>query len=334
MKPKTFTPTFAPKQGNGEKNVLGTLSSSVIEALPPNLTTQTGEETETEDVEGLTITVPGEADSELQSPPETESTQEDLMEETGTDLPGEGLIDRDSFFASYPELYEQSLTEVIIGTDERVRITQTTLFPWRAICALKITARDGTRWIGTGFLISPRTVITAGHCVYMHAHGGWARSVEVIPGLNETVRPFGTYTGTTFRSVAGWVNSRRREYDYGAIILPSNSRPGDRTGAFGFAVKNDAFLKTSILNLSGYPGDKGGAQQWYMALKAKSVAPRVIYYNIDTMGGQSGSPVWVRIGTTRYVVGIHTNGHITGNSATRIVTPVFNNLQAWKTLGM
>ncbi|WP_208420165.1 trypsin-like serine peptidase [Paraflavitalea devenefica] len=335
MKPKTFTATLHPKNGNGEKNVITTARPTVIESLPPNLTgADAGTETEVEEVEGLVLTRPGEADKEMLNTTETETGIGELLEEAGSEVPEEGVFSRDAFFASYPELFEQSMAEVIIGTDDRVRITATTTFPWRAICALRITAKDNTRWIGTGWLVSPRTVITAGHCVYMHEHGGWPKSIEVIPGMNDATRPYGSCTGTAFRSVAGWVNDKKREYDYGAIILPANCRPGDKTGVFGFAVKDDAYLLNSYLNLSGYPGDKGGDQQWFMARRAKSTAPRVIYYEIDTMGGQSGSPVWIKVGTARYAVGIHTNGLISGNSATRIVTPVFNNIQSWKTLGM
>ncbi len=46
------------------------------------------------------------------------------------------------------------------------------------------------------------------------------------------------------------------------------------------------------------------------------------------------APVWVKVGNSRYAVGVHTNGLVSGNSATRIVQPVFNNIQAWKNLGM
>jgi V8-like Glu-specific endopeptidase len=82
----------------------------------------------------------------------------------------------------------QTVAEVVIGRDDRVQITNTTAYPWRTICSLIITARDGSRWIGTGWLVGPRTVITAGHCVYMHKRGGWARSIEVIPGRNAVLR--------------------------------------------------------------------------------------------------------------------------------------------------
>lgn len=298
-----------------------------------------GSETEVEDVEGFTLVKPGEADREVSNSKETASEAgfETSLEETGSALATDEGEPLDALYASYSELLDearQQRAEVIIGADNRTRITTVTTYPWRAIVALKITAVNGSKWIGTGWLISPRTIITAGHCVYMHDQGGWAKSIEVIPGLNDAYRPYQSGVSTTFKSVTGWTSSKNRENDYGAIILPSNYRPGDQTGYFGFSVKDDSYLMSAVLNLSGYPGDKGGNQQWFMALKPKSVSSRVITYDIDTMGGQSGAPVWIKVGEARSCVGIHTNGHSSGNSATRIVTAVFNNLQAWKNLGL
>lgn len=238
----------------------------------------------------------------------------------------------DAIWGSYAAPSREAL-EVIIGSDERIRINGTTTYPWRAICGLKITAANGKRFIGTGWLISPRTVVTAGHCVYMHNEGGWASSIEVIPGLNDAARPYGSFSSNVLRSVTGWTQGKKRENDYGCIILPQNQRPGSTVGFFGFAIRDDSFLNNAALNLSGYPGDKGGNQQWFMAQRPKSLSSRVITYNIDTMGGQSGSPVWVLQNGNRYAVGIHTNGHGTGNSATRIQTDVYNNLVNWKALG-
>lgn len=299
-------------------------------------------ETEVEDVEGVSVLRPGEGDKEVLSRLVTESAEKETSyEETGFNLESTDTEPMDAFFASYSELIpkkQAEMAEVVIGADNRVRIMNTGIYPWRAICSLLITAKDNSKWIGTGWLVGPRTVITAGHCVYMHDHGGFAKNIEVIPGLNVAAKPFGSGVSSNLRSVQGWTNSKNREFDYGAIILPANYRPGDRTGFFGFGVKTDAYLMSSVLNLAGYPGDKkgirNGDQQWFMALKPKSVSSRVITYDIDTMGGQSGAPVWVKVGDTRTCVGIHTNGHFSGNSATRIVTPVFNNIQAWKNQGL
>lgn len=249
------------------------------------------------------------------------------------------LLD-DAYFASFNEVPSLELKarnivgeEVVIGPDDRVLISPTTAYPWRAICALRIRTRTGKSYIGTGWLISPRTVITAGHCVYMHNEGGWAQSIEVIPGLNVASRPFGSGVSGVFRSVTGWTNSKDRNFDYGAIILPNNYRPGDRTGYFGFANRSDNDLNASMLNLSGYPGDKGGNTQWFHARKTLSVTSRTITYDIDTFGGQSGSPVWVLNGANRYAVGIHTNGG-SSNSATRITQDVYNNMLNWKNQGL
>jgi glutamyl endopeptidase len=245
----------------------------------------------------------------------------------------QALPPQDALLGSYEAGPPLMSTEVIIGSDDRVRVGNTGVYPWRAICGLKITAANGRRFIGTGWLVAPRTVITAGHCVFMHNEGGWARSVEVVPGLNDASRPFGSAFSGALRSVTGWTQSRNREYDYGAIILPANARLGDRTGWFGLAVRDDAFLRSAALNLSGYPGDKGGNQQWFMAQRAKATSGRVITYDIDTMGGQSGSPVWVLQNGQRYGVGVHTNGSSSGNSATRINSDVFNRMMAWKNEG-
>src|SRR6266545_141035 len=110
--------------------------------------------------------------------------------------------------------------EVILGTDDRVRITNTTNIPWRRVCALRITFPSGSTYRGTGFLIGPRAVATAGHCVFLHDQGGWARRVEVIPGANGTSRPYGQVESSTLRSVAGWVNGKKPESDYGCIGRP------------------------------------------------------------------------------------------------------------------
>lgn len=245
----------------------------------------------------------------------------------------------DAIFGSYSEaelnkankkIIGESDQEVILGPDNRVRVGAITSYPWRAICALKITARNGRRFIGTGWLVGPRTVITAGHCVFMHNEGGWASSIEVIPALSDASRPYGSASSGNLRSVTGWTNSRNRDFDYGAIILPENRPLGNTVGFFGVAVRNDSFLMASALNLSGYPSDKGGNQQWFMAQRPTATSANVITYNIDTFGGQSGSPVWIFQNGQRYAVGIHTNGSGNGNSATRINNSVYTNILNWK----
>lgn len=68
----------------------------------------------------------------------------------------------------------------VIGSDERVRISGTTSFPYRATVQLSIKYPNTSSTYGcTGFLVNPNTVVTAGHCVYSQDHG-WASSITSL----------------------------------------------------------------------------------------------------------------------------------------------------------
>jgi len=225
-----------------------------------------------------------------------------------------------------------AVLEVIIGTDDRVRISNTTQIPWRRICALRITFPSGANYRGSGFLIGPRAVATAGHCVYLHNQGGWARRIEVIPGCNGSARPFGQAVSSSLRSVVGWVSNKKPEYDFGCVVLPTGSFGGSNLGSFGFAAFDAAKLLAQAAVLAGYPGDKPFAELWGMARKIKTVAAKTLVYDIDSVGGQSGAPVYIKRNGQRYVVGIHNYGAAAGNSATRVTPEVFQRLLGWSKL--
>lgn len=224
----------------------------------------------------------------------------------------------------------EAALEVVIGPDDRVEVTNTEAYPWRCICSLRINAADGRSFIGTGWLVSPRVVLTAGHCVYMHDAGGWPTSIEVIPGRRGTHMPYGSVTTNVVRSVRGWTESRDSDFDYGAILLPEGNRYGDQLGWLGYSTRTDSELETGVVNLSGYPGDKPSGTQWFHSLAVDNHTDKKFTYQIDTFGGQSGAPVWQLLSDGgRYGVGIHTSGHLSGNSATRINSEVFDNIVNW-----
>jgi len=227
------------------------------------------------------------------------------------------------------ELTEYMSAETVCGRDDRVRISPATAIPWRWICQLIITMPNGAGFRGTGWFIGPKCVMTAGHCVFSKSNGGWARKIEVIPGMDATSRPYGSAVGTSFRSVTGWTNNTDPNYDYGCIILPTAL--GNVVGYFGFASLTDSSLNQLLVNNSGYAGDKPFGTQWFNAGRISQVTARKIYYMLDTFGGQSGSPVWRFLNGQRHAVGVHAYGGCP-NSATRIVKPVFDNMMAWRVL--
>jgi glutamyl endopeptidase len=227
--------------------------------------------------------------------------------------------------------------ESVCGNDERVRITPTTQNPWRWNCQLIITLQSGGKARGTGFLIGNGTVMTAGHCVHPGKGGNtkFYKQIEVIPGMDGSNRPYGTYFGYSsknqLRSVVGWKDDGLPTHDYGAIIL-DNGKPGKAIGYFGWAVYPDSTLNGMFVNTAGYPGDKPSGTQWFMAGKITSVEARRLHYMIDTYAGQSGQAVYQLTGGNRYAVGIHAYGNCP-NKATRIVTAVSDNMKNWRALG-
>lgn len=220
--------------------------------------------------------------------------------------------------------------EIVFDNDDREQVKNVLDIPWRKIAALRINARDGRTYVGTGWFINRRVVVTAGHCVYLHDAGGWPNEIEVIPALDGENRPFGSHITSVFKSNNGWVNDRNSDFDYGVIIL--NELVDARVGAFSFAAPNDEVLNATIANVSGYPFDRDRAvHQFYHARKINRSSSRRLYYEIDTYGGQSGCPVWMNLGENeRVAVGIHTTGSTASNFATRITEELFNNLKNWK----
>lgn len=186
-----------------------------------------------------------------------------------------------------------------------------------------------------GVFISRRTLITAGHCVFIHDRAGrfhdWARAIRVMPGRNGPALPFGAVTSTDFRSVVGWARDGNPRYDYAAIILPTDL--GNQTGWFGYGVFPDAELQGRTASVTGYPGDKREDEDGTMWRDERVIIGadgQKVFHQIDTMGGQSGSAVHIQDGGQPVAIGIHAYGdNEFGNSATRINSPVKANLDSW-----
>ena len=226
--------------------------------------------------------------------------------------------------------FENEQFERVHGQDDRVRVHATTAYPWRTICKLEITAANGRRFGCSGAMIGPRTVLTNGHCVYMHDHGGWARSIRVIPGKNGSAEPFGSATSSFYWSVEGWTRDRSSNYDYAVIVLPSNNKLGNVVGWMGLANLSFFSLLGLRVNNSGYPGDKPYGTQWWNANNILAVTARRVYYRIDTYFGQSGSPDWRFKDNKRHIVAVHNTGGSIMNGGVRLSKPVFDNLVKWK----
>jgi V8-like Glu-specific endopeptidase len=265
----------------------------------------------------------------------TEMLRSDTVEEAAAPPAAPKRKLQDIGAASFAAAFQQPdfVMETVHGPDNRIQVQQTDQYPYRINASLLITARDGSQWIGTGWFVSNRTLITAGHCVYIKNSGvpnrdGWVKTIQVMPGRNGSSLPFGSVTSSRFWTVKGWADSGDENYDYAAIIIPTDV--GKTVGTIGFANYEDGDLVGAVANVTGYPGDKDPGTLWYDTKALASVAPSKVYYDIDTAGGQSGACVYVVKDGQRIAVAVHAYGGPVTNSGTRISPPVFQNLSNWK----
>ena len=220
----------------------------------------------------------------------------------------------------------------------RVAITDTTLYPWRANCALVISVPGhSASFLATGWFIGPYAVITAAHAVFPREPGGytgWVTQIQVLPGLNGQPAnpPFGRFVSNTFFCPTGWQSSGDQRLDYGVLLL--SEAVGQTVGTFGFATYSTNDLMTAGANLSGYPlrspdNTEPQGRQWYGANQVAKVDNSFVYYNLGTQNGDSGSCLYRNIGDQSFAMAIHTGFNGTIDRGVRIIPPVYANLQKW-----
>ncbi len=230
------------------------------------------------------------------------------------------------------------LKKVIPGKDGRAPVVDTEDPEYRVHGKIKMTFvnKKGEEYSGggSGTLISPHHVLTAGHCLFSRKYG-WAKRVEFFPGRNKEKNPYGGAVGSMLLSVKGWVENLNEEYDMGVLVL---DRPiGYKTGWLGLcsAIEENAMkdIGRRKVHVTGYPGDKGGNEMWTMGHTLKNSTSKKLFYEIDTYGGQSGSGVWTKLSEEigHHVIGIHTYGDRSTreNSATRITFGKFMKVLGW-----
>ncbi|MCV9385990.1 trypsin-like serine peptidase [Reichenbachiella ulvae] len=233
-------------------------------------------------------------------------------------------INKSFNFSKYPN---DQIAEVIIGTDDRKRINQTTSWPYLTHGHMVIKFPNNKVYIGSGTIVNKHHVITAGHCVFSKRDGGWAKSVMFYPAQNDNYLPFGGIPVVKLWSVKGWTEKSDTNWDFGMLIL--NEEIYKKTGHLGIiAYRDHRKLLRHRVNVTGYPGDKGGRQMWTHADIIKSTSNQRVIYDIDTMGGQSGSGVWSKFDNYKpyHVCAIHTTGDYSGNGATRISMALFDSI--------
>lgn len=200
----------------------------------------------------------------------------------------------------------------IIGKDDRYRVTNTTAFPNRAVGCIEVTYPNGKVSKATAAMVGKNVALTAGHVLYDKSKGGWAKKVTYYPGRNGNSSPLGSYRGRKFMSSQTFINTGNLAYDWGVIRFDTN--PGGKHGYFGFQTTTKDQTGTKLYT-RGYPGDKADGTMYGCSgiLKGYINNKLRVFYTIDTMGGQSGSPVY---DSSQTIYAVHTQGGKPGTKYT------------------
>lgn len=217
----------------------------------------------------------------------------------------------------------------IIGKDDRVHIVDTLGSPQRNVCFIEVHFSDGFQARGTGTLVNFNVVLTAGHVIYQHDHGGYATYIEVVPAMVDYISrplPASKCTGKTALS-SNWVNNHDYNYDWGVIKL---NRSYDTYQLYAYYKDNSVEINRTV-DTYGYPCDSG-TKMMSCTGRILSATDYTININNDMSQGDSGGPVIDK--DTGYLVGILSTMYKNGfgipqyNTAVKINQTIVNAIKA------
>ncbi|MGW6462224.1 trypsin-like serine peptidase, partial [Streptomyces sp. NPDC055078] len=178
--------------------------------------------------------------------------------------------------APYTEAFKTPEARFIIGTDDRVRVNTTNLYPGSLNAHLAPQNCTAT-------MIGPSTALCAAHCFYQN---GWITSNSITFGANTSAptSPFGSFLADSLTLPGAW-NINEWDWDF-AVLEFSPSRPdiGRQTGWFGTAQNFNG--RHSMI---GYPVDKPIPSSWIKAGNFTASPGSRYEHNIDAVPGDSGA---------------------------------------------
>ncbi|GAX24115.1 hypothetical protein FisN_9Hh368 [Fistulifera solaris] len=237
---------------------------------------------------------------------------------------------------------------IVIGTDTRSIVPDTTAFPFRAIGSADYNYTKGTS-ICTVTMISRTSALTAGHCVWRTSTNEPLPMMKVAPGryvdasTGSMIDPYGTwdvdYT-TTFQNY----KEKDEQFDMAVVTFKPSNRPdlgcsnvypGDVVGFVGIdrvlgtsSAVNDPRLAS--LTVTGYPNDYFGKMVTSNACsrEALSGGSHYIWHFCDTVAGMSGSSFLL---PNNVAVGVHAHGNWVSsrNGGAVLKDQLFDSVYTW-----
>ncbi|WP_051913810.1 trypsin-like serine peptidase [Thermorudis peleae] len=215
----------------------------------------------------------------------------------------------------------------IFGVDNRIRVTDTTRFPFSAITLILGTEADGTNYLCSGALIGPNVLLTAAHCLFDPVLNAFSSTLFVVPGADllngKPFAPFGYANAVQGAVPVGWQQSGGDPtYDVGIVLL--DTPLGRNAGMLAPENASTALVTSPSFSylISGYPGDKPLGTQWMVSAQGfTGVTSTLLDTQAALTEGMSGSPV---LNTSDLgIIGLVSFEMRSANVARRITADIF-----------
>ena len=246
------------------------------------------------------------------------------------------------------------------------QITGAPTYPASAIVAVVSVFPDGQKIDGTGAMVDPDHVLTAGTMIYDPAYGGWATQIAVFAGTTSSTS-YGPSAETKLARVepAFYDTMNYRDGDIGEAgagigdfgLLTLNTNIGYLTGSFDLGSTDGSLAAGTSLNTIGYPEpltdgwemfqqygpiasvSGGHYEQYAPQYGAPFVGPGGVFEfayldfsqnNIQEEPAQTGSPLFTyNNGQPSYIYGVMSDANSTTGYAEQITGYVSNDLHSW-----
>ena len=191
--------------------------------------------------------------------------------------------------------------------DRRLKVSATKEWPFCAHGVISWT-KNGASITGSGTLIGPD----------LDSSSAPVESIAFHPGADGYHNPFGVYKVEKYFIPDDYLKNNNEDY---AVLKLSNTKIGNTIGYFGLC--NGEEEVSSLINdqtdvyIYGYPYDKiqknpRRREMWGHEGKILEMTEnKVVYYDIDTNPGQSGSAVYkINKDNKCFVIAVHCRGSI------------------------
>jgi glutamyl endopeptidase len=117
-------------------------------------------------------------------------------------------------------------------------------------------------------------------------------SATFAPGRNRGTDPYGVCDVESAWAPDEYRLNGTVTYDFAVLNLAADCDTiGEQTGTFGLFARSGSFARVRS-TVQGYPGEAVFGTQKRMRGKIFRSQMRLVFYPMDTSGGQSGSPLW------------------------------------------